>query len=73
MSSTDKKLIQFTFGPDQIMVLMSRDRLKILEERWKQSDEGLNCTEFIQLMLDQIGTSDDDEKYELMYGCYQLF
>ena len=24
-------------------------------------------------MLDSIGTEDDDEKYELVYGCYQLF
>ena len=65
--------MNFSFGPENIMVLMSRDRLKLLEKFWEKYIEGITCKQFIQLMLDSIGTEDDDEKYELVYGCYQLF
>lgn len=55
------------------MTLMSKDRLKNLESTWDGYTRGLNISQFVQLMLDHIHTSDDDEKYELVYGSYKLF
>jgi Ca2+-binding EF-hand superfamily protein len=53
------------------MALMSSARLKNLGETW--TDEGLNLTEFVQTMTNHIKTTSDDEKYELVYGCFKLF
>ena len=55
------------------MNLMNKDRLDVLEKYWEDYEEGLTCSEFIQLMLNSINTYDDEERYELMYGCFQLF
>ena len=53
---------------------MSRDRLAILRDIWaEKGEEGLSIKEVIRLMLTQIGTVDDGERYELIHGAYQLF
>ena len=55
------------------MLFMSKERLKILETFWEQHESGLNVKQFLQLMSENISCADDDERYELMYGCMQLF
>ena len=44
-----------------------------MEAYWTQHVAGVTCDEFTQLMLNHLHTGDDDEKYELVYGCYKLF
>ena len=67
------KTMQFTFMPQRIMTMMSKERLANLEQVWEDFDDGLNITQFVQLMLDHLYTSSDDEKYELIYGSFKLF
>ena len=52
---------------------MSKDRLKNLEQTWDKHENGLNLSQFVQLMINHVFTKDDDEKYELIYGSYKLF
>ena len=61
------------FTPEKIMLLMSKEKLKTLEEKWTLQDDGLDIRQFTQVMIDHIRTRNDDEKYELAYGCYKLF
>ena len=39
--------MQFSFTPEKIMILMSKDRLKALEQHWTSYEEGLTCQQFI--------------------------
>ena len=66
-----EKVMNFSFSPEKIMAYMSSARLKNLGEKW--TEEGLNLTEFVQMMINNISTSDDDQRYELIHGCYKLF
>lgn len=36
-------------------------------------EKGLNIIEFAELIMSRIHTNNDDEKYELIHGCYKLF
>lgn len=65
--------MKFTFMPPRIMTMMSKERLDALGKVWEEYEEGLNITQFVQLMLDHVYTSSDDEKYELIYGSFKLF
>ena len=53
-----EKVMNFSFSPEKIMAYMSSARLKNLGEKW--TEEGLNLTEFVQMMINNISTSDDD-------------
>jgi len=44
-----------------------------IHEMWSVFEEGITLTQFCQLMIDKIKTVNDDQKYELIYGCYKLF
>lgn len=65
--------MKFNFTPNHIMAFMSKDRLSMLSDIWNLKDGGLTVSEIILLLLNNIGTNDDEEKYELIYGAYQLF
>ena len=67
------KIMNFKFTPEKIMVLLSKELLSILESKWNDFEFGLNCDQFVQLMLSHIATQNDDEKYELIHGAYMLF
>ena len=74
----EKKLMKFDFTPEKIMLLLSNERLRIFEEAWKnpeREDDSLSCVAFTQLVLDTLmeDLNDDDEKYEVAYGCLKLF
>lgn len=51
------------------MLFMSKERLKILEEYWEQFEGGINIKQFMQLMSENIACENDEERYELMFGC----
>ena len=38
------------------MTLLSKDLLGHLEKEWDEHDEGLDCNEFVELMLKNIAT-----------------
>ena len=61
--------MQFNFSPEKIMLFMSKERLKILEEYWEQFEGGINIKQFMQLMSENIACENDEERYELMFGC----
>ena len=70
--------MKFDFTPEKIMLLLSNERLRIFEEAWKnpeREDDSLSCVAFTQLVLDTLmeDLNDDDEKYEVAYGCLKLF
>lgn len=41
------KTMQFTFMPQRIMTMMSKERLANLEQVWEDFDDGLNITQFV--------------------------
>ena len=65
--------MDFSFLPDKIMTLLSKEMLKKLQKYWETVDDGLDIVEFTKLIFSKIYTKNDDEKYELVYGCYKLF
>ena len=65
--------MEFTYGPMKIMTQLNMHRINKLGEYWSQYKDGIDCKQFTQLMLDKLQTYDDDQKYELIYGCYKLF
>lgn len=70
---TGPKVMDFTFTPDKIMTLLSKEMLKKLQKHWETMPDGLDIKDFTSLILSKIYTENDDEKYELVYGCYKLF
>jgi hypothetical protein len=69
-----QKVMRFDFTPEKIMTLLSKKKLVQLERKWEMIDEsGLDVNQFIELMVKYIPTANDDEKYELVYGCLKLF
>ena len=70
---TGPKVMDFTFTPDKIMTLLSKEMLKKLQKYWETMPDGLDIKDFTSLILSKIYTQNDDEKYELVYGCYKLF
>jgi hypothetical protein len=65
--------MQFTVDPDVIMTKMSKDLLKIFKLFWDNYEDGLTLTQLIELMVNELGTSNEEQTYELIYGIYQLF
>ena len=41
------KVMNFSFMPEKIMTLMSKERLKNLESTWDEYDKGLNISQFV--------------------------
>ena len=70
---TGPKIMDFKFTPDKIMTLLTKEMLKKLQKHWETMPDGLNIVEFTSLILSKIYTKNDDEKYELVYGCHKLF
>ena len=75
---TGPKVMQFTFTPEKIMMQMNKQLLKRLRAYWESKEEerggeGLSILEFTELIMSSIHTDNDDEKYELIHGCYKLF
>ena len=68
-----EKTMHFNFGPMKIMTQLNMHRINKLGDYWSQYKEGISIAQFTQLMLDKLQTFDDEQKYELIYGCFKLF
>ena len=55
-----------------LMMLLDKNKLKKLEEQFKQVDDGLEKLNFIKIMMSLL-ESDDNDKINLVYGIYKLF
>jgi len=41
-----KKIMEFKFTPEKIMLLMSKEKLKTLESTWTKFEDGLDIQQF---------------------------
>ena len=55
-----------------VMMRLSKDRLRRLNKVWEQSEDGLDLTEFMKLMILEV-PSLKDEKLEMINGLIKLF
>lgn len=65
--------MKFSQLPQRIMTQLNLSRIQKLGTYWQTAPEGLDLRQFAQLMIESLNPANDDEKYELVYGCFKLF
>ena len=70
------KVMRFDYTPALIMQQLSKETLAAFQKFWDDYEDGMDCSTFVQLVLDNYDWllgKNDDLRYELVYGCLKLF